>query len=318
MSGLEDADVRPNVPAARGTRAAASALPALVLRSNEERWLMTPLALAQAEIRHRWRGVAAVGLVLGIGFAAVLAAAAGARRTQTAFPRMLVATGASQLLVSSGDEDQTARHRFYRRVAALDGVERMGIIAGIGLIPIRVPKGAGTEVESCANLSVDGVFGYAIDRPNVLDGRPPRPDRSDEVLVTKSYADTFGVRVGDRLDLVLHNGDSVPVAGEVAAAGGPVIRATIVGIGALTTQIVPVSDLEAAPTILAPPGLGKRYAPDQERWCYDGAVIALKPGADAGRVVADTSTGSAGRAATPSSRITQTTTRMSAGPSSRR
>lgn len=248
---------------------------------------MVPWALARAEIRRRWRGAAAVGLVLGLGFAAVLAAAAGGRRTATAFPRMLAASRATALLVSSGNVDQVARHQFYRRVAALDGVGRMGLLAGIGLIPTRVPKGSGTEMESCANLSLDGVFGYDLDRPNVLQGRMPDPGRSDEILVTKSYAETFGVGVGDRLDLVLYNGDGAPAAGEVTAADGPVVRATIAGIGALTTQIVPVSDLEAAPTILAPPGLGKRYAPGQERWCYDAAAIALKPGADAGRVVAD-------------------------------
>lgn len=248
---------------------------------------MVPLALARAEIRRRWRGAAAVGLVLGIGFAAVLAAAAGGRRTETAFPRMLAATGATHLLVSSGNQDQTARHQFYRRVAALDGVDRVGLLAGIGLIPMRVPKGAGREMESCATLSLDGVFGYGLDRPNVLDGRMPNPGRSDEILVTKSYAETFGVGVGDRLDLVVYAGDGAPAAGKVTPTDGPVIGATIVGIGALATQIVPVSDLEAAPTILAPPGLGKRYAPNQESWCYDGAVIALKPGADAGRVVAE-------------------------------
>lgn len=248
---------------------------------------MVTLALARGEIRRRWRGAAAVGLLLGIGFAAVLAAAAGARRTETAFPRMLETTHATELLVGSGNEDQEARRRFYRRAGAVDGVERVGLLAGIGLIPIHVPKGAGTELASCANLSLDGVFGYDLDHPNVLRGRLPRPERSDEILVTKSYADTFGVGVGDRLALVLgFGGGSAPKIGEVTEADGPVLRATIVGIGALATQIVPVSDLDAAPTIFAPPGLGRRYAPDQERWCYDGAVIALKPGADVDRVVA--------------------------------
>lgn len=247
---------------------------------------MVPLALARAEIRRRWRGAAAVGLVLGLGFAAVLAAAAGARRTETAFPRMLAATGGTQLLVGSFEEDQASRRRFYKGVAALDGVDRIGLLAGIGLIPMRVPKGEGTKVAACDTVSLDGVFGYDLDRPNVLDGRLPRRDRSDEILVTDRYARTFGVGVGDRLDLVLYSGGGTPAVGRVTAADGPVISATIVGVGSLATGIVPVSDLEAAPTILAPPGLGKRYAPDQESWCYDVAVVALEPGADVKRVVA--------------------------------
>lgn len=132
--------------------------------------MTVPLALVRAEIRRRWRGAAAVGLVLGLGSAAVLAAAAGARRTDTAFPRMLAATGGAQILVSSTDGDQSARSRFYERVAALEGVDRMGLLAGVGLIPTRVPRGAGTEIGSCAILSLDGAFGYELDRPNVLAG----------------------------------------------------------------------------------------------------------------------------------------------------
>ena len=243
--------------------------------------------LLWGEIRRRWRGAAAVGLLFGIGFAAVLAAAAGARRTETAFPRMLEATGATEVLVSSINPDQASRRRFYERVATLDGVEQIGLLAGVGLIPTGVPKGGGTEIASCANLSLDGLFAYEVDRPNVLRGRMPHRDRNDEVLVTDRYADTFGVRIGDRLDLVLHSGDGAPVVGEVTGADGPVISARVVGIGTLATQIVPLSDLEAAPTIVAPPGLAERYAPDQERWCYDGAVVALGPGADIDRVVAE-------------------------------
>ena len=249
--------------------------------------MMVPPTLFRGELRRRWRGAAAVGLVLGIGFAAVLAAAAGARRTDTAFPRMLAANGGTQLLVSSTNEDALARRRLYERVGALDGVDRIGLLAAIELVPMRVPKGTGTAVESCANLSVDGVVGYELDRPNVLEGRLPRPDRSDEILVTDRYADTFGVGVGDRLELVLPRGDRIPAVGEVTAADGPIIPATIVGIGTLATQIVPVSDLEAAPIIVAPPALGQRYAPDPRSWCFDGAVLALKPDVDVDRMVAE-------------------------------
>lgn len=246
---------------------------------------MITLALAWGEIRRRWRGAAAVGLVLGIGFAAVLAAAAGARRTETAFPRMLKTTGATQLLVGSTATIPASQQRFYKRVAALDGVARIARVAGIALIPVRVPKGAGTTIDSCAYLSLDGVFGYDLDRPNVLDGRLPRRDRSDEVLVTKSFADTFGVGVGDRLDFASQSDNGALVAGSTTPADGPVIHATVVGVGARASEIVPVSDLDAAPSILVPPALGRRYLPDPATWCFDAGVVAIKAGADVGRVL---------------------------------
>ena len=44
-------------------------------------------AVARADLRGRWRGLLALALLVGIMGGVVLAAAAGARRTQTAMPR---------------------------------------------------------------------------------------------------------------------------------------------------------------------------------------------------------------------------------------
>lgn len=241
-------------------------------------------ALVWGEIRRRWRAAAVVGVVLGLGFAAVLTAAAGARRTESAFPRMLAATNARQLLVSSANNDQASRRGFYERVATVEGVERMGLVVGVGPVPMHVPRGKGTAIEACSNLSLDGIAGYEVDRPNVIEGRLPRPDRSDEILVTHNYAETFGVGVGDQLDLVLPSGDGGPAAGEATAADGPVAPVTIVGIGVLSTQVVPVSDLDRAPTIFASAAFVNRYAPDQDSQCYDAAALTLAPSADVDRV----------------------------------
>jgi ABC-type lipoprotein release transport system permease subunit len=244
-------------------------------------------ALIWGEIRRRWRGAAAVGIVSGIGFAAALTAAAGAGRTGSAFPRMLEATAAPQILVSSGDPDEAQRRRFYERIATLEGVERVGVIAGVGLVPMYVPQGGGTVIESCSNLPVDGIAGYEVYRPNVIEGRLPGVDRTDEILVTHTYAQAFGVGVGDELDLVLPAGDAIPAAGEATAADGPVAHVTIVGVGVRPDQIVPLSDLDRAPSIVASPAFVGRYAPEQEDQCYDGAVVLLASGGDVDRVGAE-------------------------------
>jgi hypothetical protein len=242
--------------------------------------------LVWGEIRRRWRGAAVVGLVLGVGFAAALTAAAGARRTETAFPEMLAVTTAPQILVSSANEDQQARHRFYDRLTALDGVRRTGLIAGVQMVPTSVPKGSGTVIEACSTLSLDGVAGYELGRPNVVEGRIPSADRPDEVLLTQGYADTFGGRVGDDLELVLPL-ESSPAAGEATAADGQVVHATVVGIGVPATQVVPLSDLDAAPTMVAGPALVRKYASDQESWCYDAALLELDPDTDIDGVVTE-------------------------------
>src|SRR5690242_3980688 len=64
---------------------------------------MTALWLRlRAELRHRWGGVLALGLVAGLAGAAVLTAAAGAHRTDTAYERMLAATRAPNFVVRTG------------------------------------------------------------------------------------------------------------------------------------------------------------------------------------------------------------------------
>jgi hypothetical protein len=50
----------------------------------------------RATARSRWRSLAALALLLGLIGGVALTAAAGARRTDTSFPRLLRATQASQ------------------------------------------------------------------------------------------------------------------------------------------------------------------------------------------------------------------------------
>jgi len=241
------------------------------------------VALAWAEIRRRWLPAAAMGLLLGIGFAAVLAAAAGARRTETAYSRMLEATRGPQLLVSSANPDASVRQQLYDGAAAVEGVEKIGALVAIEVIPVNPPKGEGTKIEACSHISRDGVFGFEIYRPNVIAGRLPRADRSDEVLVSHSWAKTFGVGVGNDLTFVKPPGSAGPASGAGTAAE-PVGRARIVGVGVFGAEVVPLSDLDRAPRIFAGPAFASRYAPTQDDHCYDGAVVAVRGSADLDKV----------------------------------
>jgi hypothetical protein len=56
--------------------------------------------LAARELRARWRGWAVLVVLLAVAGGAVLAAAAGARRTATAYPRFLAASHASDVVVA--------------------------------------------------------------------------------------------------------------------------------------------------------------------------------------------------------------------------
>lgn len=71
--------------------------------------------IVRADLRRRWRAMLAVVLLIGLVSGVVLVAAAGARRTGTAYPRMLRWANATQLRLVPGlrwlrdGRDQQAR-----------------------------------------------------------------------------------------------------------------------------------------------------------------------------------------------------------------
>ena len=82
-------------------------------------------AIAARRLRAGWRGWAALALLTGLAGGAVLAATAGARRTESAFPRFLRETNAAEVLVGP----------------ALDGV-RDGYDLAVGRLTWRHPDRA--------------------------------------------------------------------------------------------------------------------------------------------------------------------------------
>jgi len=62
----------------------------------------------RAELRSRWKAMVVIALLAGFAGGVALAAYAGARRTESAFSRLLVATRATDVLVNPDNSDQTA------------------------------------------------------------------------------------------------------------------------------------------------------------------------------------------------------------------
>jgi hypothetical protein len=56
----------------------------------------------RAELRRRWRTMLGLAVLLGVIGGVVLTAAAGAQRTDTAYPRLLRSANAAQLLLITG------------------------------------------------------------------------------------------------------------------------------------------------------------------------------------------------------------------------
>src|SRR5215475_2514673 len=142
------------------------------------------LRLAAHGLRARWRSWAVMVLVAVAG-GAVLAAVAGARRTDSAYPRFLRASNASDVMLSP---DATGRDGYYRALARLPHVAAVAPYVGL-------QTGAGGQVVA----PVDNRFGHVVDVPKVLDGRLPLPDRADEIAIDQRGAALLHLRVGSTL-----------------------------------------------------------------------------------------------------------------------
>ena len=167
------------------------------------RWGLTwaPSGCAfRLELRSRWRGWLVVALLAGIAGGLVIAGSAGARRTDSALERHLVAyrfPDAWLHLTNSGLDKSTGVRS--RRSAQFG-------CPGVGARP---------ELSYCARdaknrpvidlgpqavqflVSIDGRDGVALHRPKLLAGRKPDPARPREVLLDTRAAQRFGVRPGD-------------------------------------------------------------------------------------------------------------------------
>jgi hypothetical protein len=181
-------------------------------------------------LRHRWPGSLVLVALVALTGAAVLAAWAGARRTESAFPRMLAATGAEDASVSAFSDIDAVDPDV---VAGIDGVERTGVVDGYGGILL----GDDGELDFDAGvLSLlapdDATVGSDFAGFLVTDGRLPHSDAPDEVIVSPPAADT-GIGVGSRLEVCVAN---LELIGEPDACDVQTLH--VVGIGTAPADIV--------------------------------------------------------------------------------
>lgn len=248
---------------------------------------------ARAELRSSWRG--AIGLVVLVVLlgSAVLASTAGARRTASAYTRLLVATEAADLLVSPY-EDPSDPEAYRAALGDVPGVRAVGHVMGAPILPLAGSAAAAlvaegpNEVESSdlgiPFASVDGVFGFDFGRPEVVAGRMPDPDAVDEVLVSSLLRRRTGLGVGDTLDVVVIDDQERDTYLDAEPADGVPLRLRVTGIGTFTGEVVPVSDLDDQGSLLLTPALAALVYDRGYEPFFTGTFLDLEPGVAAGDV----------------------------------
>jgi parvulin-like peptidyl-prolyl isomerase len=155
-----------------------------------------------AELRSRWRTWLTLAVLAGVGGGFVVAAAAGARRTDSALARHLGAYRFPDATV--GAEEVNRRNS--ARLQALPQVQASALDAELAYCARDAKDRSVIDVGPQAVVflvSLDGRDGVALHQPKLLAGREPDPARPREALLDSRAAQRFGVGPGDVIPMRL-------------------------------------------------------------------------------------------------------------------
>ena len=224
----------------------------------------------RAEMRARWRAWLAVGIIAGVGWGAVLTAVAGARRTESAFPRFLAYSHAAQALVTPSG---VGYRGYSAEISRLPQVAEAAPLAGMNLDVID-PKPPKNFAVGAPFFPLDGRLGHLINRPKLLSGRLPNPANAHEALVSPTFADPLGIHPGARVTFEI-SAEQTP--GNFVDVKRWVVR--IVGIGVTQNEVFPITIFDRAQSKMLLTPAAWRAIDIPEADAFDGVVIRLKPGA---------------------------------------
>jgi ABC-type antimicrobial peptide transport system permease subunit len=225
----------------------------------------------RVEVRGRWRALVSLALLLGLVGGVVLGAAAGSRRTDTAYPRLRAWGSASQLSVVP---EGTGLTGYYAALARLPHVA----VAPEALYDAGLPpayRAAGRVVQAMA--SPDGSYGTTVDRVRLLAGQMFGPHEPRAAVINQQLADIEHLSPGGTLRLTFIPSD--PVTSNEEPSKEFILSFKVTGIAVFDSQVVTTVALDSAPTaLLSPPFAATKAAKSAP--CCDEAAVRLLPGED--------------------------------------
>lgn len=190
--------------------------------------------IARAQLRHRWRSLAAITLFVGLVGGLAISLVAGARRSASVVDRFFAAAAPYDLF------------------AVTPGLSRADLLALPGVVradPSAYVALTGTEADGTRVATNGLMFDFAAVDPTfrLLEGRIPDGSDPSEILVNVGFVDQFGGGVGERTTLGTFGVDQLEAvsAGDYSRPTGPTFQFTIAGIVRSLQEIA--SDEIAAP-----------------------------------------------------------------------
>ncbi|MEP7201674.1 MAG: ABC transporter permease [Ilumatobacteraceae bacterium] len=209
---------------------------------------------ARRELRRRWAPLALLFVLVAVGGGATITATAGARRTETAFPRMLDATNEPNIGVLGVDDSGF----FDLDPALLDEV--MQIDGVTGAVEFAWMTVAPTSFPNFFSLAIVDRRGESL-RPLWLEGTEPH-DLSelaaDVVIMNEAMIDQVDQRFGDTVTLESLTPEQMAESLDQQSTivpGGPAMDVRIVGISRGPEDVSDAPD----PFLLLPPAFYDKY-----------------------------------------------------------
>jgi ABC-type antimicrobial peptide transport system permease subunit len=237
-------------------------------------WLRTT-----AQLRGRVQLTVLLALLVGLAGGLVLAALAGARRSDAALPHFLAFNQTTDAMVwvvpRSGSffDDRSHLGQERRVVAGLPGVRsttRGSVIIVSGTDPAS-PAGPRRQT---AVVALDPGGGDLAGRPMVIAGRLAREDRADEATIDEELAQRRGLRVGSTYRIGTYTmaqfgpvGEGVPIQPD-----GPTVELRITGIVRHPNDLTPPVDgnddfdTDETSGLYLTPTFWHRYGPDLAKY----------------------------------------------------
>ncbi len=228
----------------------------------------------RAEARSRWRAWVGLAVLIGVFAGAVLAVAAGARRTDTAYQRFTVAARAADVLVFSVPGGALATVDF-------DQVRRLPEVQDSAL-SAQYP----TDQPAVQLAAMSDGYGTRFNRFRLLSGRLPDPERMDETAIGFTLAESRHLRVGSTLDIGLVPATGVDHGasdggGQAAMVAPPRAVLKVVGVEAGPGEFPPQIGTGTQPAWVTP-AFARAHATD----IIGESVLALRLRGGAGDVPA--------------------------------
>jgi hypothetical protein len=241
---------------------------------------------ARAQLRGRLRASLLLALLVGLSGGVVLAAVAGARRSDAALPRFLAASRTNDTMVfvsgPSRQPGQPAGSDLAAELRAIAGLPQVLDAQRFSPLILAAADPAGRSGPSRQQgwVGLDRAGYELLGRPRFVEGSPPDLGRADEAAVDEELAWRHGLRAGSVLRIGIYTRAQFGPAGEdlTIPPEGPAVSLRVTGIVRFPEDLLPVAerrdeiDADESSQLYLTPAFWRRYAPNVATY---GTLIAV-------------------------------------------